>query len=195
MRSKYWCWLRGGVEKYNDSEDPSFQQKPDINGGGSRVNVKDELGSTLEWFSSRTGRSFDDGKAREGTKRNFRYLICLSVISQVSFLSLRGQSSTDVSVLLLGSWSNDDGDGNGNGNEEGKKAIGLDWQNNNFSLHVHHAFRTFLSRRCTTTTWKYLISRSVENGNTRQQLPFSFPKLWYSSLEFNSKTICQHLTN
>jgi len=32
---------------------------------------------------------------------------------------------------MLGSLSNDDGDGNGN--ENGKKAIGLDWQNNNFA--------------------------------------------------------------
>ena len=32
-------------------------------------------------------------------------------------------------VATLGSLSNDDGDGN----ENGKKAIGLDWQNNNFA--------------------------------------------------------------
>ena len=31
--------------------------------------------------------------------------------------------------------------------------------------------------------------------NTRQRLPFSFPELWYSLLEFNSRKICQHLTN
>ena len=31
---------------------------------------------------------------------------------------------------MVGSLSNDDGDGN----ENGKKAIGLDWQNNNFVL-------------------------------------------------------------
>ena len=49
-------------------------------------------------------------------------------------------------------------------------------------------FCTFLSRRCTTTTWKCLISRFVGDGNTRQQLPFSFPELWCSPLEFNSKT-------
>ena len=48
-------------------------------------------------------------------------------------------------------------------------------------------FCTFLCRRCTTTTWKCLISRLVEDGNTRQQLSFSFPELWYSPLEFNSK--------
>ena len=34
------------------------------------------------------------------------------------------------------------------------------------------------SRRCTTTTWKCLISRFVEDVNTRQQLSFSFPGLW-----------------
>ena len=32
-------------------------------------------------------------------------------------------------ILSLGSLSNDDGDGN----ENGKKAIGLDWQKNNFA--------------------------------------------------------------
>ena len=57
-------------------------------------------------------------------------------------------------------------------------------------------FCTFLCSRCTTTTWKCLNSRFVEDGNTRQQLPFSFPeRLWYSPLEFNSKNISQHLTN
>ena len=54
---------------------------------------------------------------------------------------------------------------------------------------------TFLCRHCTTTTWKCLISRFVENANTRQQLYFSFAKLWYSLLEFNSRKNCKHLTN
>ena len=40
-----------------------------------------------------------------------------------------------------------------------------------------------------------LISRFVEDVNTRQRLSFSFPQLWYSPLEFNSRRICQHLTN
>ena len=48
-------------------------------------------------------------------------------------------------------------------------------------------FSTFLCRRCTTTTWNCLISRFVEDGNKRQQHCFSFPELWYSPLEFNSK--------
>ena len=56
-------------------------------------------------------------------------------------------------------------------------------------------FRTFLCRRCTTTTWNYLISRFVEDTNTSQRLSFSFPELWYSPLKFNSRKICQHLTN
>ena len=55
-------------------------------------------------------------------------------------------------------------------------------------------FCTFLCRRCTTTTWKCLISRFVEDVKTRQRLSFSFPELWYSLLEFNSRKICQHLT-
>ena len=56
-------------------------------------------------------------------------------------------------------------------------------------------FCTFLCRHCTTTTWKCLISRFVENTNTWQQLYFSFAKLWYSLLEFNSRKNCKHLTN
>ena len=56
-------------------------------------------------------------------------------------------------------------------------------------------FCTFLSRRCTATTWKCLISRFVEDGNIRRLLSFSFPELWYSPLEFNSKKVWQELTN
>ena len=56
-------------------------------------------------------------------------------------------------------------------------------------------FCTFLCRRCTTTTWKCLISRFVEDGNTRQQLSFSFPELWNSPLEIPSKKTCQPVTN
>ena len=56
-------------------------------------------------------------------------------------------------------------------------------------------FCTFLSRRCKTTTWNCLISRFVENVNTRQRLPFSFSELWYSPLKLISRKIHQHLTN
>ena len=54
---------------------------------------------------------------------------------------------------------------------------------------------TFLCRCCKTTTWKCLNSRFVEDGNTGQPPSFSFPELWYSPLEFNSKRNCQRLTN
>ena len=48
-------------------------------------------------------------------------------------------------------------------------------------------FCTFFCRHCTTTTWKCLISRFVENVNTRQRL--------YSILEFNSRKNWQYLTS
>ena len=48
-------------------------------------------------------------------------------------------------------------------------------------------FCTFLCRHCTTTTWKYLISRFFEDVHTRQRLSFSFPEFWHSPLEFNVK--------
>ena len=55
-------------------------------------------------------------------------------------------------------------------------------------------FCTFLCRRWTTTTWKCLISRFVEDVNSRR-LFFCFPELWYSLLEFNARKICQHFMN
>ena len=47
----------------------------------------------------------------------------------------------------------------------------------------------------TTKTWKYIISRFLDDMNTRKRLSFSFPELWYSVLKFNSSKIRQHLTN
>ena len=55
-------------------------------------------------------------------------------------------------------------------------------------------FCTFLCRRCRTTTWKCLISRFDKDVKTRQRLSSSFPELC-SLLEFNSREICQYLTN
>lgn len=60
---------------------------------------------------------------------------------------------------LLGSLSNDDGDVN----ENGKKAIGSDWQNYNFARASH--FYKFLRRDCTIMLWKRLNSRFVKNMN------------------------------
>ena len=50
----------------------------------------------------------------------------------------------------------------------------------------------FLCRYCTISMWKCLISRFVENGNTRQRLSFYSPGLRHSPLEFKSRRICQH---
>ena len=58
-------------------------------------------------------------------------------------------------------------------------------------MHVHHTFCTFLSCHCTTTAWNFLLSRFVEDRNTRKWHSFS-PELQYSRLEFNSKPIRQH---
>ena len=89
-----------------------------------------------------------------------------------------------------GSLSNDNGDGN----ENGKKAVGSDWQKQQFCTYIT-LFCSFLCHGCTTTTWKCLISRFVEDVNTRQQPSFALPELWYSPLESNSRQIHQHLTN
>ena len=85
---------------------------------------------------------------------------------------------------------NDDGDLN----ENGKKAIGLDWQDNNFAR-VSRFFCTFLCRHCTTTMWTVLIPPFLEYVNTRPRLSFSFPELRYNLLEFNSRNYCRHLTD
>ena len=45
-------------------------------------------------------------------------------------------------------------------------------------------FCTFLCRHCTTTTWKCLISRFVEDVNTRQRLSLSSSFSWTSIQSF-----------
>ena len=85
----------------------------------------------------------------------------------------------------LRSFSNDDGDVN----ENGKKAIGLDWQNNNICTCIT-LFSAFLFCYYTTTTWKCLISRFEEDvKNTRQRLSYSFLELRRSLLEFKSTNL------
>ena len=56
-------------------------------------------------------------------------------------------------------------------------------------------FCTFVCRHCTTTTWKCLISRFVL-GTWTQGNDFRFLFLNFDTpVEFNSRKICQHLTN
>ena len=56
-------------------------------------------------------------------------------------------------------------------------------------------FRTFLCRYCTTTTWNCLISRFVEDVNTRKQLSFLFSWTSIQSIRNNSRKNWQHLKN
>ena len=53
-------------------------------------------------------------------------------------------------------------------------------------------FSVFLCRHWMTTTWKCLISRFVEDVNTRQWRSLSFPELRNNFLEFISRKICQN---
>ena len=96
---------------------------------------------------------------------------------------------TVQSAVMIGSLSNVDT----KVNENGKKATGLDWQNNNFvpasRFFVH--FFTVTARK----TQRCLISRFVEDGNTRKRLSFSFPGHRYSLIELTSRKNCQQLSN
>ena len=90
---------------------------------------------------------------------------------KVGKLSWKWREWTASELRELGSLSNDDGDGN----EYGKKAKGLDKENNNFA----RASRFFVVPN----------SRFVEDRNTGQQLSFSFLELWHSPSELNSQKI------
>ena len=73
---------------------------------------------------------------------------------------------------IPGSLCNDDGDGN----EKGKKAIGLDLQNNNFArssrLFVH--FSAVVARLSRETVQVHVLSRT---GTKDNNFPFSFSEL------------------
>ena len=100
------------------------------------------------------------------------------------------QPYPDLLCSALGSLRND-GD---EGNENGKKAVGLDLQNNNFAC----ALRFFVYSFAVTARprrKKCLIKRFLEDVNTRQGISFAFSELRYSLLGFNSRKNCRHLTN
>ena len=82
----------------------------------------------------------------------------------------------------------------GDVNENGKKEIGLHWQNNSSArasrFFVH--FFAVTERLQRENTWFLVLWKNV---NTRQRLSFSFPEHRYSLLEFNSRENCQHLMN
>ena len=66
-------------------------------------------------------------------------------------------------------------------------------QNNNFAR-TSHFFCTFLSRFCTNTTWKCLISRFMENANKQRRNLNSGFELKYGPLKFNFRRVRLQLT-
>ena len=58
-------------------------------------------------------------------------------------------------------------------------------------------FCTFLSRRCTTATWNFQISRAcfMEQVAPHKKFSFSFSKIKYGPFGFNPWKFRQHLTN
>ena len=96
--------------------------------------------------------------------------------------------SVCTALTTLGSLRNDDDDGN----ENGKKAIGLDKQNNNFAR-ASHSFVHFCAvvAQLQRETPNFTFCRG---RNKRQQFSFSLPELWCNPLKFNSNKFCQHLT-
>ena len=88
----------------------------------------------------------------------------------------------------MGSLSNDDGDGNKNG----KKPIGLDWQNNNFAhaSHLSIHFVAFVAQ----LVHEFLISHALfmEVGEHKKRISFSSSKLRYGPFGFNPRRFPQH---
>ena len=72
--------------------------------------------------------------ARDG---RYRGLFLFKKFSYAPFqIQLSDYTNSDALISPVSvhvSLSKDDGDGDGDGNENGKKAIGLDWQNNNLA--------------------------------------------------------------
>ena len=75
---------------------------------------------------------------------------------------------------------------NDDGIENSKRAIGLDWQTNNFAgasrFFIH--FFAVAARLPRESAYNSTFCRGSER---RQRLYFSFLELWYSLLEFNSR--------
>ena len=75
---------------------------------------------------------------------------------------------------------------NGDVNKDGKKAIGLDWQNNNSARAHGFSYTSLNCRRCTFYDVKLHSSRFMEDGSTRYR---------YNLLEFNYRKNRQPVTN
>ena len=102
--------------------------------------------------------------------------------------------------MIIACLSNDDGDGN----ENGKKAIGLDWQNNNFArasrnfVHFFAVISRFVSLRSRRRKGYGVGDRAPATqatfcGGPEHKTTTLFFFFW--SLKFNSRKSRQHLTN
>ena len=76
--------------------------------------------------------------------------------------------------------------------ERQKKTIGL--ISKTTTSHVYLCFWTFLSCFCTTTTWKCLIWRFMEDVNKQRRNFISLSELGYGPLKFSFRRVRLHLT-
>ena len=77
---------------------------------------------------------------------------------------------------------------------EGERNNRFNKQNNNFARTCITLFCTFLYRFYTTTTWKCLISRFIEDVNKQRRNFISLSELGYGHLKFSFRRVRPHLT-
>ena len=80
------------------------------------------------------------------------------------------------------------------GNEKVKETIGLIRKTTTSHARASHFFCTFLYRFYTTTTWKCLISRFIEDVNKQRRNFISLSELGYGHLKFSFRRVRPHLT-
>ena len=90
--------------------------------------------------------------------------------------------------ISLGTLRSKDADGN-----ENVKNNWFNKQNSNFARASRY-FCTFLLCSCTTTTWKYLIWRFMEDVNKQRRNFISLSELGYGPLKFSFRRVHLHLT-
>ena len=102
-------------------------------------------------------------RRQEMYKKSMMHKVLFDQSKPIAFLPFSLRRRRRCLSSLLGSLRNDDGDGNRNG----KKAIGLDWQNNNFArascFFVH--FSTVIARLQRETAKFHVLSRTGKKDN------------------------------
>ena len=94
-----------------------------------------------------------------------------------------------AAAKILGTLRSNDADGN----ENVKRTIGL--KSKTTTLQVpSHLFCTFLSRLCTTATWKCLISRFLKDVMKQRRNYIPLFELGYGHLKFSFRRVRLHLT-